>query len=674
MTEDNAIPFSDFLDDYFAECDEHLMGVRRLLLALEVSVGRAEINRSVLDELFRHFHSLKGISGMVELRPAEDLAHHLEDYLRALREGEAILTAEGVDTLFDGAQMLEQVIGARRAGAAPPPIDSVVSRIARLVVNVASAAERASAAAVSAPGARGPAHAPSVPRWRCTFSPSADLVARGIRVDTVRKRLSSAGQILNAVPRVTADGAIAFDFELSARLDDAMVASWRDDGIAVEPIVTAGVAEGDAARAPASFVPDAALAVDLDTLSSSNLAASQFVRVDLARLDDLMRNVGDLVISRARLADTLARVETRIPALEWRAIQENAVGIDRQLRTLREGIMRVRLVPVGEIFRRMPFVVRDLARETGKRVRLELRGQGTEIDKFLIERMMDPILHLVRNAVSHGIETAEERVAAGKPPEGTIVLSAATAGDIVRMEISDDGRGVDAEAVIARAKAVGLAVPQGTPEANHLLSLLCAPGFSTRDESDRASGRGVGMGVVQSAVGELSGSLSLETTPGAGTRFVLELPVTLAITDALIARVGGETFAVPQGSVREVIEVAVPSLLQVERNEMTPYRGAALPIVRLGRLFGLPETTRDRLHVFVVGAGAAALGIAVDRIVGQREIVVRAIGDSLVRVEGISGATDLGDGHVVLILDTAVLARQVRERPDRLFAAAGAAR
>jgi len=670
VTDDSATPFSDFLDDYFAECDEHVMGVRRLLLALEVSVGRADINRSVLDELFRHFHSLKGISGMVELRPAEDLAHHLEDYLRALRQSEAILTADGVDALFDGIQMLEQVIGSRRAGHAPPPIGSVVGRIAQLVANVVTPAQRAAAAA-SAPGTGHRAQTASVPRWRCTFVPSADLVARGIRVDTVRKRLSSAGEILNAVP-VTSGGAIAFEFELSAWLDDKMMASWRDDGIAIEPIAAAEQPEGDETRTPASRLLDAAL--PLDSVAPSKVAPSHFVRVDLTRLDDLMHNVGDLVISRARLADTLARVEKRIPAGEWRAIQENAVAIDRKLRTLREGIMRVRLVPVGEIFRRMPFVVRDLARETGKHVRLELRGQGTEIDKFLIERMMDPVLHLVRNAVSHGIETAEERVAAGKRPEGTIVLSAATAGDIVRMEISDDGRGVDAEAVIVRAKAAGLQVPQGTPEANHLLSLLCAPGFSTRDESDRASGRGVGMGVVQSAVEELSGSLSLETTPGSGTRFVLELPVTLAITDALIARVGTETFAVPQASVREVIEVPISALLQVERNEMTPYRGAALPIVRLGRLFGLPETTRDRMHVFVVGTGAAALGIAVDRIVGQREIVVRAIADSLVRVEGISGATDLGDGHVVLILDPAVLARHMRERPDRLSAAAGGAR
>jgi two-component system chemotaxis sensor kinase CheA len=674
VTEDSATPFSDFLDDYFAECDEHLMGVRRLLLALEVSVGRVDINRTVLDELFRHFHSLKGISGMVELRPAEDLAHHLEDYLRALRQGEANLTAEGVDALFDGAQMLEQVIGGRRAGTAIPPIGSVVTRIERQVAQVTSAAERTAAAAASVPGTGSRALPPSLPRWRCTFSPSADLVARGIRVDTVRKRLSSAGEILNAVPRVTSDGAIAFEFDLLARLDDGMVASWRDDGIAVEPIAIAEEAEAGAAQGLTSSVPDMALPVDNVASAASGLAPSHFVRVDLTRLDDLMRNVGDLVISRARLADTLTRVETRIPAGEWRAIQENAVAIDRQLRTLREGIMRVRLVPVGEIFRRMPFVVRDLARETGKRVRLELQGQGTEIDKFLIERMMDPVLHLVRNAISHGIETVEERIAAGKRPEGTIVLSAATAGEIVRIEISDDGKGIDADAVIARAKAGGLQVPQGTPEANHLLPLLCAPGFSTRDESDRASGRGVGMGVVQSAVEELSGSLSLETTPGAGARFVLELPVTLAITDALIAKVGSETFAVPQAAVREVIDVATSALLQVERNEMTPYRGAALPIVRLGRLFGLPETTRDHLHVFVVGAGAGALGIAVDRIVGQREIVVRAIADRLVRVEGISGATDLGDGHVVLILDPAVLARHMRERPDRIIAAAGAAR
>jgi two-component system chemotaxis sensor kinase CheA len=656
--DDTAFP--DFLDDYFAECDEHLTGVRRLLLALEASVGRADVNRPVLDELFRHFHSLKGISGMVELRQAEDLAHRLEEFLRALRKGD-ILTAEGMDALFDGTQLLEQVVAVRRSGGTFPRVRDVADRIARLVEAGTGGGRDVVRASIDVT----PAARVVVPRWTCTFAPSAALVARGIRVDTVRERLSGAGDILDAVPRVTGDGSIVFDFVLAANLDEVTIAAWRADGIDVE-------------RAPesaAEFVtaePSAAAEVEASSPGAS--ASSQFVRVDLARLDELMRNVGDLVIGRARLADTLSRVESHIPGGDWRVIQENAIQIDRHVRTLREGIMRVRLVPVGEIFRRMPFVVRDLARETGKRVRMELRGQTTEIDKFLIERMMDPVLHLVRNAVSHGIESVEQRIKAGKRPEGTIVLSAATAGDRVCIDIADDGGGIDPEAVVERARAAGLAVPPGATDAAALLSLICAPGFSTKDESDRASGRGVGMSVVQAAVDELSGTLRLETEKGTGTRFVIELPVTLAITDALIAKVGPETFAVPQGAVREVIEVGLETLLLVEGNEVMPYRGAALPVVRLSRLFGLPETTRSRLHLFVVGTGAAAMGIAVDRIVGQREIVVRGIVDALIRVAGISGATDLGDGHVVLILDPAVLARQMRDRPDRVVADARGAR
>jgi two-component system chemotaxis sensor kinase CheA len=644
--------FPEFLDDYFAECEEHFTNIRRLLLLLEASVGRAGVNRQVLDDLFRHFHSLKGISGMVELRQAEDLAHRLEDYLRVLRGGGgAVLIAEGVDALFDGTQVLEQVVAVRRSGGTFPPTNDVESRIARLV--------HAEPTAVPTPGTPEDANTPSgaLPLWRCNFVPSAELMARGMRVDTVRERLAAAGEIIEAVPRVAGDGSIAFDFLVAAPLDRMSIAAWRADGVEVQAVQPEPVA-----------LPEADQTLEDVEVTAAAGAASQFVRVDLARLDALMRNVGDLVIGRARLADTLSRVESHVPAGDWRAIQENAVQIDRHLRTLREGIMRVRLVPVGEIFRRMPFVVRDLARDTGKRVRMELRGQSTEIDKFLIERMMDPVLHLVRNAVSHGIETVEERLAAGKGPEGTIILSAATAGDIVRIDIADDGRGVDADEVLAHARAAGLAVPAGEPDSAALLALICSPGFTTRDRSDRASGRGVGMSVVHAAVQELTGTLRLETEKGTGTRFVLELPVTLAITDALIAKVGSETFAVPQGSVREVIEVAAGTLLQVEQNEMVPYRGAALPVVRLSRLFRLAHSRRDRLHLFVVGSGAAAIGIAVDRIVGQREIVVRAIVDPLVKVDGISGATDLGDGHVVLILDPLVLARQMRERPERAIA------
>jgi two-component system chemotaxis sensor kinase CheA len=273
------------------------------------------------------------------------------------------------------------------------------------------------------------------------------------------------------------------------------------------------------------------------------------------------------------------------------------------------------------------------------------------VDKFLVERMMDPVLHLVRNAVSHGIEPADERRAAGKSEAGRLTLSAASVGDLVTLEIADDGRGVDVEAVRRRARTAGIPVGDAPLEGLELLDILCAPGFSTRDTADRAAGRGVGMGVVKGAVRELGGTLTLDTAPGQGTRFLIELPLTLAITDAIIAAVGGQMFAVPQASVREVIDVSADAVRVLENHEIIPYRGGVLPLLRLSTLFGLTPRPGRSLHVFVIGHGAAGLGVAVDRIHAQREIVVRPMADPLIRAEGITGATDLGDGRVVLILD-----------------------
>jgi two-component system chemotaxis sensor kinase CheA len=391
-------------------------------------------------------------------------------------------------------------------------------------------------------------------------------------------------------------------------------------------------------------------------------AVSNLVRVDLARLDELMRLVGDLVVTRARLDDSLQRVEARVPSHEWRALQEHSVRLERHLRDLREGVMRVRLVPVGEIFRRMPFAVRDLARDLGKRVRLELAGQSTEIDKFLIERMMDPVLHLVRNGISHGIETPEQRLAAGKPAEGTIRLAASTAGESVVIEIADDGAGIDIADVTDRARRAGLIGATDLPDARMLLDILCASGFSTRDEADRASGRGVGLAVVRTAVQDLGGTLAVDSDPGRGTTFTMTLPLTLAITDAIITHVGDQIYAVPQATVREVIEVEASSVRAIERHELIVHRGASLPVMRLAQLFGVRAGPRSRLHAIVVGTGASAVGLLVDRIAGQQEIVVKSIVDPLIRVDGVSGATELGDGRLVLILDVIALSRTLRGR------------
>ena len=645
-------PFAaGFMDEYFAECDEHLATIRRLLLDLEASTADDRAVRpAVLEELFRSFHSIKGISGMVELREAEMLAHHMESYLRVLRQRESRLTDAGLDALVAGVDMLERTIAARRDQQPAPNADHVLDTLAA-VVPVAAAGAAAGADRDVATLRPAPA------TWRVTFAPSAELLARGINVDSVRARLREHGEILNAAPRITASG-IAFEFLIGAELDAATVAGWQDDGLIAEP------AGEEATEAPEP-------SPEVEARDSQRVGPSHVVRVDLTRLDELMRIIGDLVISRARLDAALDRVATRVPPVEWRDVQEHTQTLDRQLHDLREGVMRVRLVPVGEIFRRMPFVVRDLARESGRRVRLELRGQETEIDKFLIERMMDPVLHLVRNAVSHGFELPAERVAAGKPEEGTLSLAAASVGHTVVLEIADDGRGIDAAVVTARARAMGIAVPDGPLDAGTVLDLICAPGFSTRDETDRVSGRGVGMAVVKTTVEELNGSLTLQTAPGEGTRFVIELPLTLSITDALIAHVGDRTFAVPQANVREVIELDPGSMRTIEQHEIAPFRGGTLPILRLARLFGIPDRPRRALHVFVVGAGADAVGIAVDRVSGQREIVVRSMADAMIKADGVAGATDLGDGRVVLILHLPDLARHARGRAVRASEAGG---
>jgi len=577
---------------------------------------------------------------MVQLRDAELLAHHMESYLRLLRTREAVFTPAGLDGLITGTSLLERVIAARRSGSPGPSISAALAQLDAL-------APASNGSTPEAPDDNEPSEAlaatlPPVQdaRWRVVFEPSPERAARGITVDRIRARLQDVGDILGAAPVIGSAGAIRFDFTLAHVTDPAVFASWAEDGITATPLTAPGPTTDTAAA------------------ERSVLTSSHYVRVDLARLDELMRMIGDIVISRARLAESLVHIEARVPAVEWRAVQDNSHAIERQLRDLREGVMRVRLVRIGEIFGRMPFVVRDLARESGRQVELQVSGQETEIDKYLVERMMDPVLHLVRNAVSHGIEPGDERRAAGKPEAGRLTLSAASVGDVVTIEITDDGRGIDVDAVRRRARAMGIPVPDGPLEDNQLLDLLCLPGFSTRDAADRAAGRGVGMEVVQRAVRELGGTLVLDTAPGEGTRFLMELPLTLAITDAIVASVGGQQFALPQSAVREVVEIERAEVRELENHEIVPFRGGVLPIVRLSTLFGITALPGRALHVFVIGGGLAAVGLAVDRIHTQREIVVRPIADPLIKVAGVTGATDLGDGRVVLILDPSRVARE----------------
>jgi len=622
---DNAGQFFDqFLDDYYAECDEHLVLIRRALVMLEHEVNAPGVDRSLLDNLFRSFHTLKGISGMVGLTAAEQLAHHLESYLRDLREGTVGLSQPGFEALVAGVSLLENVINARRHDQPIPSIAEVTERLQALpTVAPSSEPDTAKSDAITK-------------RWQIEFTPTAELAERGVNVNSVRARLHEIGELLQAKPIVKGEGEIAFQFVLETDAGQTTLKSLEADGLVFEPLV-----EEAPTKKPQQPI--------------ATIAPSTVVRVDLDRLDELMRIIGELVISRTRLDEQLTELKRVTPASAWRPLQETSFGIARQLRDVRESVMRVRMVQIGEIFERMTFVVRDLARENRKKIIVQLSGGETEIDKFLVERMMDPLMHLVRNAVSHGLEAVAEREAQGKRGEGLLSLGASTAGERIVIKIADDGRGIDRHRVLDRANAIGLGQGRSEIDDAALLDLICSPGLSTRDEADRESGRGVGMDVVKKAIEELGGHISLWTKLGEGTTFTIELPLTLAIAEALIVSVNDQRFAVPQSAVREVFEVESASTNVLENNEIISHRGKVLPLLRLARVFEMNDERSDRFHVLVIGEESNAVGLAVDRILGQREIVVRAIKDPLGQSKGIAGATELGDQRVVLILDIGAL-------------------
>ena len=386
------------------------------------------------------------------------------------------------------------------------------------------------------------------------------------------------------------------------------------------------------------------------------LAPSHIVRVDLKRLDDLMRITGEMVIHRSRLDTQLNRLKRSAGGADLSGVLEVSGGLARSLKELREAIMRVRLIPVAEIFARMPFVVRDLARQTQKKVHLKLAGQETAIDKYLIERLKDPLLHLVRNAFSHGVETPAERAAASKPEEATIELSAATVGDSVIIEVKDDGRGINPNAIIQRAKKLGVEIPETVNNESAFLKIFALSGFSTRDDADLTSGRGVGMeAVVYATVRELGGTLSLDSEEGRGTRFTIRLPLTLAIAETFIVGAAGQTCAVPQSFVREILHRTEADIQTINGIEVIPYREGVLPVIRLADFFQLTSLAQRENHVFAGDRFGSRkhIRLLTEEVIGQREVVVRALSDPLIQVPGVSGATELGDGKPVLILDGA---------------------
>lgn len=637
----------ELLDDFYAECDELIGSLRSSITALEQSERGGETEAAKLEELFRAMHSLKGICAIVGLRSAEELAHAVEDLLRSLTKRETRLSPEALDLLMIAVERLDKIAAAFRAEKKLPSTADILPRL-KAALRRQGAGENSPlpekpASSVEKLSAEAEALRRGLQPWRGTFLPSPALDQKGININTVREQLGLLGEILEAKPAVIPGQGLSFSFLLGLRKPPANLTDWAEKGVTLEPVK----------KSPANQTAAKAESDD----SSLSLTPSHFVRVDLSQLDDLMRITGEIIIHRSRLEDRLGHRQVVNDDLK-----DIDLALARSLRELRTAVSRVRLVPVAEIFSRMPYVVRDLARDSTKQVQVLLEGEQTEIDKYLVERLKEPLLHLVRNAFAHALETPAERATAGKPPTGTIRLRADRVGEAVEIQIADDGRGIDAEAVAARATSMGLTFPP-LVDGNRILQVICQPGFSTREAADRAAGRGVGMAVVWNTIRELNGNLRLETKLGRGTTFTLRLPLTLSIADALILSVGAQTCALPQAQVDEIIQVPAAEIRTIKTSEVVPYRGGLLPLVRLRKMFGVADVANGSVTLVVVNSERGSTGLMVDRVQGKREIVIRPLADPLVHVAGISGATELGDGRPILILDSAVITAGVVRPP-----------
>ncbi|MHB8846539.1 MAG: chemotaxis protein CheA, partial [Nitrospirota bacterium] len=384
-------------------------------------------------------------------------------------------------------------------------------------------------------------------------------------------------------------------------------------------------------------------------------AVSNTVRVDIHKLDSLMSAVGELHIIKGEIG----RIAADLRGLQgFTGVAVNLIkahkNLERRLNEIQEGILDVRMVPIGQIFTRLAQVVRKYTRDAGKEIDLEIRGEETELDKLMVEDLADPLMHLIRNAIDHGIDRPEVRRAQGKPARGLIRLTAIPKGNHVVITVEDDGGGIDPRRVLAKAREKGLVEDELDAERDRkeVLDLIFLPGFTTSETVTEISGRGVGMDVVKRNMSRLSGMIDIETEVGEGTSFILTLPITLAIIKALIIEASGRRFAVPLGSVLEIMRVRPGQIETIETREVMAIRDETIPLLRLADVFAMPQAEqRETLFVVLVGLAERRLGLVVDRLRGQQEIVIKPLGSRLADTPGIAGATELGDKVVVLVLD-----------------------
>ena len=640
------------IQEFLAEAEDILETANQALMTLDDAKGGGRANPDTVNGLFRALHSFKGLAGMFGLKALADLSHKLEFLLDEVRLGKVSLGRETLDALADTLGLLGRLVQQTGKGL---PLEDIAGALDLIDRILAAKSEDAAGKTLLSQVAIDPAVLQVLTEYeehrltenvrerknlflvRVSFS-FAEFES-GIR--TLTETLKHHGEIICTLPTASAGGdGIGFTIMVgTSATQEALAAATNLPNTSFEAVPRMDDSRMQEVRP------------EMTTLKT----VSNTVRVDIHKLDSLMSSVGELHIIKSEIG--------RI-ALDLRG-QQGFTGIavtltkayknlERRLNEIQEGILDVRMVPIGQIFTRLAQTVRKYAREAGKEIDLEIRGEETELDKLMVEDLADPLMHLIRNAIDHGIAKPDARKLQGKPERGLVRLTAFPTGNHVVITVEDDGGGIDPRVLLAKAREKGLVEDELDAERDRkeVLDLIFLPGFTTSETVTEISGRGVGMDVVKRNVSRLSGMIDIETETGVGTTFILTLPITLAIIKALIIEASGRRFAVPLGSVLEVMRVRPEQIETIETREVMAIRDETIPLLRLSDAFSLPQADQQETHfVVLVGLAERRLGLVVDRLRGQQEIVIKPLGSRLADTPGIAGATELGDKIVVLVLD-----------------------
>ncbi len=700
---------NSMLREFVPEAEEMIDILHQNLHQIDALVDKDSVKPDMVNAIFRAAHTLKGMSGMVGLDRVCKVSHHFEDILDKVRMGKASFTPEILNLLIDGVSLLQTMIKAASLGKPEPDVTFFEDRI-RISLSEKPKVDRDDLLI-------GFDLPPSLPNLLTEYEHHrlAQNVKAGARLyevvanfpletfdtdlGTLNEKIRITGEIIATLPGPSPTGGMEFRIIVALPKDavgfeDQILAEFvtirllskepkKEVGAEnllplrvppqalaqSEPALPNPIAEVGHPQAEAeSAVSSDADAGDLESIRS----LSQTVRVDIEKLDLLLNMVGELVISKGQINEISRRLlgQEGISSFALE-VQKASKMLDKRISEFQEKLVEVRMTPIGQIFDRLVRVVHKVSKDLGKEVNLLFTGEETRMDKSMVEELSDPLLHLILNALDHGLESHEDRILKNKPTTGTIMVRAEQRGNHVVVEVEDDGQGMDTEQIYQKGLKRGLAVHGKKYSQSELIKFLFLPGFSTREKVTQVSGRGVGLDVVAKNIAKLSGMVDVETVLGQGTIFTLTLPITLVIIKALIVEVEGETFAIPLSSVLESMMLSDKVIKTIERQEVIQLREETLILVRLKELFDLAdcETAEEPVYVIVVGLVDKKMGLIVNSIKGQQEIVVKSLGEELKNVKGISGVTEIGDGKAILVLDISALIQEVTEKKEAVVAA-----